>query len=102
MVDVSTYTRGGSAGQFVKERLETRMGEDQFITAGLVVPLPGLDLVVNVQSLTKPTGNEMHGRTVGQTAATSAGARVLNVAQDATTWRPGWLVGCCNFRKGPS
>ena len=65
------------------------MGEDQFITAGLVVPLPQLDIVVNVQSLTKPTGNEMYGRSVGQAAVMSAGARTLTLAQDVTTWRPG-------------
>ena len=65
------------------------MGEDQFITASLTVPLPQLDMVVKAESLTKPTGNEMWGRTVGQAAVMSAGARILTVVQDVTTWRPG-------------
>ena len=72
----------------MQEKLETRVGEDKLIRAGLMVPLPQLDMVVNVQSATRPD-RETHGHTVGQAATFHAGARVIDLAQDASTWRPG-------------
>ncbi|XP_076436577.1 cell surface hyaluronidase-like [Babylonia areolata] len=75
-------------GEVLKEHLETRVGENKLITAGLVVPFPELGLVVNVQSMTRPD-KWYKGMAVGQIATLEAGAPIVNVAQDATTLVPG-------------
>ncbi|XP_076454826.1 cell surface hyaluronidase-like [Babylonia areolata] len=75
-------------GQFVKEDLGSRLRSDRRKEARVTAELAALDVVVSVVSNTKPD-HDTAGYAEVLTATRDAGARVLSLAHDATTWRPG-------------